>query len=119
MDRLVYINFIPSLSTLSRPHLLRKLAPVVRDISIFDLVCSFLELPVLDKDGIDRSSVEGFGIPPAGPIASFLLNFILDSVDREFLSVFPRVSYTRCFHGYINLFFKKDSANQCLKPRTN
>lgn len=41
----------------------RKLKSLVRDRYVFDLVSSFLAIPILDKKGKDWST--GAGIPPA------------------------------------------------------
>lgn len=47
----------------------------------------------MDEDGKNWS--EGVGIPPVGLLACVLLNFMLANFDREFLSAFPGIPYSR------------------------
>lgn len=65
---------------------------------MFSLLASFLDLPILDDYGRDRSYPPGVGIPAAGALSACLLNFVLDDLDREFTRAFPGVSYMRYAH---------------------
>lgn len=51
VEMLFYLNLSTSLTTISRPRLLSKLATVLNDRYILHLLSSFLSLPVLDEDG--------------------------------------------------------------------
>ena len=96
---LLHFDLTPSLNTLSRSRLLAKLEPVLNDPSIFRLVSSFFELPILDEDGRDWSAETG--VPSAGLLACVLLNFYLDSFDRTFINRFPHLPFVRYVHEII------------------
>ncbi|CAK7324724.1 unnamed protein product [Dovyalis caffra] len=98
VDKLYYLNLYDSISSLSRILLLRKINYIVKGIR--ELVSSLIELPIIDYNGIDRSS--SIGIPPLAYITDVLVNFLLDNFDS--LSAHPNAYYVRslysCFIAY-------------------
>lgn len=91
---LFFLDLTPSLNTLCRSRLLSKLEPVLKKgSSIFNIVSSFLNLAILDEDKRDWS--EKHGVPDVGLLASVLLNFYLDDLDRKVINRFPSLNYVR------------------------
>lgn len=59
VEKLYKLDLSGSLRTLSRPILLEKLEPLVKDRPVLDLVSSFLSVPILDQSGEDLSYIWG------------------------------------------------------------
>ena len=89
---LLYVNWIPSLQTISRTRLLAKLRPWLPNPFIENFILSFLSLSILDEDQRDWSTDSG--IPPVGLLTFVLFHFFLDDFDRAIVHRFP-YSYVR------------------------
>ncbi|XAR56186.1 hypothetical protein NMG60_11036564 [Bertholletia excelsa] len=99
VKRLYRIDLTASLSTMERSLILDRVKPLVGDGSIYELISSFLDLPIIDDDGNVRSD-NCFGvIPPVGEITRVLFNIVLmDTFDREFPNKFPGITFYRFIH---------------------
>lgn len=82
VERLLFFNLSSSFIQISRSLLLRKRKPLV-DQPIFDLLSSFVHIPIIDKTGEITSF--GTGLPES--IRTII--FYLDELDRAFPARFP------------------------------
>lgn len=96
VDRVYRIDLMPSLTILPTSLILDKVLPLVGDGSVYKLISSFLDLPIIDDNGNHRSDSAFGAIPPAGEITKVLFNIVLmDIFDREFTKRFPGVAFNR------------------------
>lgn len=99
VDRLYKVDFMPSLRILPISLILDKVKPFVGEGPIYNLIESFLSLPIIDDDGKNRAVG---GIPSVGEITRVLFNIVLmDIFDREFRKRYPGITFSR----YINDVF--------------
>lgn len=115
----VLLRFDLSLSRaqISHDKILKKLKMGVQDEYILKLYHSLLSLPILDKDGTDWST-KGIGLPDASFLASLLINFYEDELDRSLEAKFPKLRYARySTEGFIAI--SKEEAKWGLKAFWN
>ncbi|XAR51037.1 hypothetical protein NMG60_11005540, partial [Bertholletia excelsa] len=99
VKRLYRIDLTASLSTMERSLILDRVKPLVGDGSVYELISSFLDLPIIDDDGNVRSDISFGVIPPVGEITRVLFNIVLmDTFDREFPNKFPGITFYRFIH---------------------
>jgi hypothetical protein len=103
VDRLYRLDLSASLRTIPRTFIFDKVKHLVGDGSVYKLILSLLNLPIIDDDGNDRSDISFFGvIPPVGEITRVLFNIALMEIfDREFPKRFPGIA----FYRFINEVF--------------
>lgn len=97
VDRLYLINLGSSLSKIPKSFILEKILSLVGEGPVYNLLLSFVDLPIIDDDGIDRKEEIRCGaFPVAGEICRVLLNIVLmDIFDREFTQRFPGIAFSR------------------------
>lgn len=92
VDRLYKLDLGDSLRIIPKTLILDKVKPFVGDGTVYKLISSFLDLPIIDDDGKNIS----YGIPPVGEITKVLLNIVLMEIfDREFPKRFPGIAFSR------------------------
>jgi hypothetical protein len=96
VDRVYRIDLSPSLSMIPRSLILDKVKPLVGDGSVYNLISSFLCLPIIDDIGNNRSDIRDGCVPPVGEITRVLFNIVLmDIFDREFTKRIPGITFYR------------------------
>lgn len=96
VDRLYRLDLKASLSIIPISLILDKVKPFVGDGSVYQLISSFLFLPIIDDDGNHRLDIHCGGMPPVGEITRVLFNIVLmDIFDREFPKRFPGIAFYR------------------------
>lgn len=99
VDRLYRLDLAASLRRIPISLILEKVKPLVGEGSVYKLISSLLNLPIIDDAGKNRSYISLGGMPPVGEITRVLFNIVLmDIFDREFPKRFPGIA----FHRYIN-----------------
>jgi hypothetical protein len=95
VDRLYRLDLMASLKIIPISLILDKVKLFVGDGSVYKLISSFLNLPIIDDDGNDIS-ISKCGIPPVGEITKVLFNIVLmDIFDREFAKRYPGIAFYR------------------------
>lgn len=108
VDRVYRLDLQASLKTIPISLVLDKIKHLVGDGSVYKLISSFLNLPIIDDDGNHRSDISCGGIPPVGEITKVLFNIMLrDTFDREFPKRFPGIK----FYRFINEVFISTNRN--------
>jgi hypothetical protein len=93
VDRLNRIDLRPSAVIIPCSRTLNILKAFVGDGPVYTLIKSFLEIPVMDKEGND---VRVCGIPFAGEISKIIFDIVMRAIfDYEFRKRFPGVSFHR------------------------
>jgi len=96
VDRLYNITLNPSLSILKKSTILDKVKPFVCEGSVcYNLISSFLDLPMIDTYG-NSISRQGCLIT-VGDINLVLFDIVLMDFDREFAKRFPGIAISRYF----------------------
>lgn len=94
VDRLYRLDLMDSLRIIPINLILEKVKPFVGDGSVcYNLISSFLYLPIIDDDG---NHISFDGMPSVGEITRVLFNIVLmDVFDREFAKRFPGIAFSR------------------------
>jgi hypothetical protein len=93
VDRMYKLDLTASLNIIPISHILDKVKPFVGEGSVYNLISSLLNLPIIDDDG---NHITFGGIPPVGEITRVLFNIVLmDIFDREFAKRFPGIVFYR------------------------
>ena len=96
VDRLYRLDLMASLRILPISLILDKVKPFVGEGSVYKLISSLLNLPIIDDAGNHSSDISFGGIPPVGEITRVLFNIVLmDIFDREFPKRFPGIAFSR------------------------
>lgn len=97
VDRLIKLDLMVSSRTIQISVVEEKIRYVVGDDSVFQLISSFLNLPIMDEKGNNRKGLMHFsGIPEVGEITYVLLDIILmETFDRYFPKGFPGIAFYR------------------------
>jgi hypothetical protein len=101
VSKLLYLDLTRALESLSHSRLLLKLELVVGKTILFELVSSFLSIPIIDIIGERLPRPEGVGVPPVNPISMVLVNFLLDDLDRDVIRGYPYLPYGRYLYGVL------------------
>lgn len=101
------LSLSPSLCILPINLILEKVKPLVDDSFVYELISSFLRLPIIGSARLDRK-----GIPPAGEISRVIFDIVLKEIfDREFAIKFPDICFYRFKHEVIILTREEDEVN--------
>lgn len=109
VERLLFFNLSSSFIQISRSLLLRKRKPLV-DQPIFDLLSSFVHIPIIDKTG-ERTSF-GTGLPFGNHLSEQLFSIWMSSIE-PFLLAFLPARYE--FDLFIPIFLDQ-SRNDDISP---
>lgn len=108
ISRVYKLDMTNSLRRINKDSLLTKLKPIVSN-EIFQLLKSFLYMPIL-HEGKDFSHIINKGVIPTSElITDVLLNFVLIELDNQFHQRFPSFSYTRYIQEVIVTTSQKES----------
>ena len=84
VDRLYRIDLSTSLTKIPISLILNKISSLVGDSTVYKLIYSFLNLPIIDDSGNYRDDIAKGGLPPAGEISRVLFNIVLMEIfDRD------------------------------------
>lgn len=109
VERLLFFNLSSSFIQISRSLLLRKIKPLV-DQPIFDLLSSFVHIPIIDKTGEITSF--GTGLPFGKNLSEQFFSIWMSSIE-PFLLAFLPARYE--FYLFIPIFLDQ-SRNDDISP---
>lgn len=114
VDRLYRIDLSSSLTRIPISLVLRRVSSLVSDRTVYKLIESFLNLPIIDDTGKYRDDISKGGMPPAGEITRVFFNIVLMEVfDKEFEKRYPGpgIAFTR-FNNEVFISETRDRGNQ-------
>jgi hypothetical protein len=106
VDRLYKLDLKISLNKIPLSLVLDKVKSLVGEGTVYKLISSIFDLPIIDEYGNNMSDLKKRScIPPMGEITRVLIDIVLmECFDREFVKRFPGIEFYRCLHEvYISI----------------
>lgn len=99
-DRLYKLDLKDSSRIIPKCFIKKMVKHLVGKGSIYKLIKSFLNLSIMDSEGIDRrGEIIDHCVPPVGEISKVLLNMALNAIfDAQFSKRFPGKAFHRMLH---------------------